>query len=164
MAEKGLSQGSDGKKDKPATSTSQTSKGRASQMPEEERNVGRPSAPASSKAAAATSTMGASREKHLPEEERNVGEASAPVPAKPAAASKPAATAPEPVGAKVKTLAIHTVKSGDTLSHMALQYYGQATREKWMHIYEANKEQLGAYPGLIRPGDKLIIPELPDSK
>lgn len=87
--------------------------------------------------------------------------------AKPAAeqpaAEQPAAKqAPEPQ--KPKALAVHVVQSGDTLSHMALQYYGAATRDKWMQIYEANKEQLGEYPGLIRPGDKLIIPELADSE
>jgi nucleoid-associated protein YgaU len=160
MADKGISQGSGGKKDQPAAK-SQDDRVRDSHMPEEERGVGRASAPASSKTAAAKSTMDASREKHLPEEERGVGQPSASAKAKPVEA-KPVEAAP--VEAKPKTLAIHTVKSGDTLSHMALQYYGQATREKWMHIYEANKEQLGEYPGLIQPGDKLIIPELPDSK
>lgn len=71
---------------------------------------------------------------------------------------KPGLSAKKPAGPKV--LAVHVVQAGDTLSHMALKYYGQATREKWMKIYEANKEQLGEYPGLIRPGDKLIIPDL----
>ena len=32
----------------------------------------------------------------------------------------------------------HAVKAGDTLSHLALQYYGHA--RKWQQIYEANKE------------------------
>lgn len=151
MADKGTKQASGEKSNKPATS-----KSRDGNLPEEERGVGRSSSPASSKSAAAKEIMGASRDKHLPAEESGAGQSSAPTAAK----SMPAAAAPEPVESKPKTLAVHTVKSGDTLSHMALQYYGEATREKWMQIYEANKEQLGPYPGLIRPGDKLIIPEL----
>ena len=76
--------------------------------------------------------------------------------AKAAAAARPAEEAP----AGPAIMATHTVQSGDTLSHVALKYYKEATREKWMIIYEANKELLGKYPGLMLPGQELIIPQL----
>ena len=60
----------------------------------------------------------------------------------------------------VKTIAEHTVKKGETLSHIALAYYGSAARENWMQIYEANKDVLGDNYNLIRPGQVLKIPEL----
>jgi nucleoid-associated protein YgaU len=56
----------------------------------------------------------------------------------------------------------HTVVSGDTLSHIALKFYGSAVRDKWMAIYEANKETIGDNPSLIRPGQVLKIPKLAD--
>lgn len=59
-----------------------------------------------------------------------------------------------------KIIAEHKVKSGDTLSHIALEHYGSATRDKWMQIYEANKEELGEpAPGRLMPGMVLDIPE-----
>lgn len=63
-------------------------------------------------------------------------------------------------GAAVKTE--HTIQEGDTLSLLALKYYGKAARDYWMLIYETNKEAIGANPGLIRPGTVLKIPELPE--
>ncbi|MCY7348365.1 MAG: LysM peptidoglycan-binding domain-containing protein [Pyrinomonadaceae bacterium] len=53
---------------------------------------------------------------------------------------------------------IHTVKSGDWLSKIAIQYYGDMN--KWKTIYEvpANKATIGANPDLIKPGQQLIIP------
>lgn len=57
-------------------------------------------------------------------------------------------------------IAEHTVVSGDTLSGIALKYYGSAAREKWMAIYEANKEIIGSNPGLIRVGQVFNIPDL----
>ena len=64
------------------------------------------------------------------------------------------------MGAK-KYIAEHTVASDETLSHIALKYYGSAVKEKWMVIYEANKDVIGDNPGIIRPGQVLKIPELP---
>ena len=58
-------------------------------------------------------------------------------------------------------IAQHTVASGETLSHIALKYYGSAVREAWMHIYEANKALIGPNPGIIRPGMVLNIPPKP---
>jgi len=49
----------------------------------------------------------------------------------------------------------HVVKAGDTLSHLALQYYGNA--RKWQQIYEANKETM-KNPNYIYIGQKVIVP------
>ena len=62
---------------------------------------------------------------------------------------------------KEKYIAEHTVSGDDTLSHIALKYYGSAIKEKWMIIYEANKAVIGDDPNKIRPGLVLKIPELP---
>lgn len=56
-------------------------------------------------------------------------------------------------------MAKHTVAAGETLSHIAQQYYGSAVREDWMAIYEENKETIGDNPSLIRPGQELNIPK-----
>jgi LysM repeat protein len=50
---------------------------------------------------------------------------------------------------------VHTVASGDTLSKLARQYYGDANL--YMQIFEANKDQLKD-PNLIKVGQKLRIP------
>lgn len=57
-------------------------------------------------------------------------------------------------------IATHTVVSGDTLSGIAQKYYGSAARDKWMAIYEANKEIIGSNPGMIRVGQVFQIPRL----
>jgi nucleoid-associated protein YgaU len=72
-------------------------------------------------------------------------------------ASKPApAAAP-----KVEYIAEHVMKPDETLSHLSLKYYGSAIRDKWMIIYEANKEVIGSDPNHVRPGTVLKIPKLP---
>ncbi len=68
---------------------------------------------------------------------------------------------PAPAAAVSKMIAQHTVAPDETLSHIALKYYGSAAREAWMAIYEANKAVIGPNPGLIRPGMVLNIPEKP---
>lgn len=60
-----------------------------------------------------------------------------------------------------KYIAEHTVGGGETLSHIALKYYGSAAKEKWMKIYEANKGVIGDDPNKVRAGQVLKIPELP---
>ncbi len=50
---------------------------------------------------------------------------------------------------------VYTVKSGDTLSHIALNYYGDAGRSSYMKIAEANGLD---DPNKIRVGQKLKIP------
>jgi len=49
----------------------------------------------------------------------------------------------------------YTVQSGDTLSKISRQFYGDANQ--YMRIYEANHDQLKD-PDKIRPGQKLVIP------
>ena len=49
-----------------------------------------------------------------------------------------------------------TVKSGDSLSKIAKDVYDDAGR--YMRIYEANKATIGDNPNLIKPGQKLVLP------
>lgn len=49
----------------------------------------------------------------------------------------------------------YTVAKGDTLSHIAKQFYGSAN--KWNAIFEANRDQLDD-PDRIKPGQVLKIP------
>ena len=51
----------------------------------------------------------------------------------------------------------HTVKSGETLGKIAVQYYGKAS--KYQDIFKANSDIL-KNPDLIHPGQELIIPNL----
>ncbi len=62
--------------------------------------------------------------------------------------------------AEQKIKAVHTVAEGETLSGISLKYYGSAVKEKWMIIYEANKDVIGDDPGLIVTGQVLKIPEI----
>ena len=50
----------------------------------------------------------------------------------------------------------YTVVKGDSLSKIALKFYGNANR--WKEIYEANKGVIGANPNLIHPGQVYTIP------
>ena len=56
----------------------------------------------------------------------------------------------------------YTVVAGDSMGAIAAKYYGSAVEEKWMAIYEANKELIGDNPRLIQPGQTLKIPKLSD--
>ena len=49
----------------------------------------------------------------------------------------------------------YVVQSGDSLSKIAKQFYGNAS--DWQKIFEANKDKIKD-PNLIHPGQKLIIP------
>jgi LysM repeat protein len=49
----------------------------------------------------------------------------------------------------------YTVKSGDTLSKIAQQFYGSAS--EYTRIFEANRDQL-SNPDNIQPGQELVIP------
>jgi len=49
----------------------------------------------------------------------------------------------------------HTVKSGETLGKIAVQYYGKAS--KYQDIFKANSDIL-KNPDLIQPNQELIIP------
>jgi len=52
----------------------------------------------------------------------------------------------------------YTVKQGDTLSGIALQFYGHGTEPFWRTIYNANIAVIGPDPNLITPGQQLNIP------
>ena len=54
----------------------------------------------------------------------------------------------------------YTVAKGDTLSHIAKEFYGKAG--KWHAIYHANREVIGDNPDRILPGQVLRIPALED--
>ncbi len=70
----------------------------------------------------------------------SIGEPIAETPAEPAAES-PQVT--------------YTVQSGDTLSKIAREYYGNS--DEYRRIFEANKDKLDD-PDDIRPGQELVIP------
>jgi nucleoid-associated protein YgaU len=53
----------------------------------------------------------------------------------------------------------YTVQKGDTLSHIAKQFYGKANQ--WNAIFEANRDQLDD-PDRIQPGQVLRIPPAGD--
>ncbi|WP_375416967.1 LysM peptidoglycan-binding domain-containing protein [uncultured Hymenobacter sp.] len=50
----------------------------------------------------------------------------------------------------------YTVVSGDSLSKIAKNHYGDAA--KWHQIYEANKATIGSNPDLIEVGQVLTLP------
>ena len=50
---------------------------------------------------------------------------------------------------------IHTVQSGETLSSIAKEHYGDAN--EYMVIFEANKDKLSD-PNSIQVGQELVIP------
>ncbi len=77
----------------------------------------------------------------------------------PAAAPSPAASAPGAPAAGPAPAAeerFHVVEKGDTLSGLALKYYGKAGL--YMKIFEANRDILKD-PNLIKIGQKLRIPK-----
>ena len=77
----------------------------------------------------------------------------------PTSAYKGAGAIPRTTARKI--IATHKVRDTDTLSGIALKYYGSAIRNYWMVIYEFNKAVIGNDPGVIYPGTELKIPELP---
>ena len=52
----------------------------------------------------------------------------------------------------------YTVVSGDSLSKIAKNHYGDAA--KWHQIYDANKAVIGNNPDLIEVGQVLTLPRL----
>lgn len=63
---------------------------------------------------------------------------------------------------KTKIIDTHTVQSGETLSHVALEYYNHATPPYWKYLLEHNKEALKGDERNLQPGMELEIPELPE--
>ena len=58
-------------------------------------------------------------------------------------------------GGASKETKTYTVQSGDTLSKIAKEHYGDANR--YMEIFNANKDKLSD-PNKIQPGQVLVIP------
>lgn len=52
---------------------------------------------------------------------------------------------------------IYVVKPKDTLSEIALHFYGNGTEPYWRRIYNANRPVIGSDPNLIEPGEVLKI-------
>ncbi len=72
------------------------------------------------------------------------------------AAPTTVAEAPEPDASEAPNSQFYTVKSGDTLSKIAREFYGSAN--KFPVIFEANKPML-SNPDRIYPGQVLRIPK-----
>ena len=51
----------------------------------------------------------------------------------------------------------HVVVAGDTLSHIAVRYYGNSAEDMWMRIYQANRDTI-KNPNYIFVGQKIVIP------
>ncbi|KAA3665416.1 MAG: LysM peptidoglycan-binding domain-containing protein [Chloroflexi bacterium] len=76
--------------------------------------------------------------------------------AKAASQQKAAAEAAAAEAAAAAAARKYVVQPGDTLSHIALQFYGNAN--DWRKIHEANKDVI-KNPGMIYPGQEFTIPE-----
>lgn len=72
-----------------------------------------------------------------------------------AEAEKAAAEAAAAEAAAAAAARTYEVQPGDTLSHIALHFYGSPN--EWRKIYEANKDVI-KNPGLIYPGQTFTIP------
>lgn len=68
------------------------------------------------------------------------------------------AEAPQPEASEAPDSQFYTVKSGDTLSKIAREFYGSAS--KFPVIFEANRPML-SNPDRIYPGQVLRIPKAP---
>jgi polar amino acid transport system substrate-binding protein len=88
-----------------------------------------------------------------------LSEAEAPVaavvPADQAAKAVPDAVEPEPGAGP--TMAAYVVQSGDSLSKIARDFFGNASA--WQRIYEANRNVIGDDPGRLKVGMTLEIPQ-----
>lgn len=60
-----------------------------------------------------------------------------------------------------RLLTTHTLASGETLSGLALKYYGNATKPYWSLIANANLSLVGENGRNGQPGMVLKIPVLP---
>ncbi len=76
---------------------------------------------------------------------------------KPVEAAQPAG-ADASFGATDSSIDTYTVVSGDSLSKIAKNHYGDAA--KWHELYEANKDLIGNNPDLIEVGQVLTLPSL----
>lgn len=69
--------------------------------------------------------------------------------------------APQAPSGNGATPSTYTVEKGDTLSHVAKQFYGKAAL--WKTIFDANRDVIDD-PDLIQPGQVLRIPVEPDAE
>ena len=80
-----------------------------------------------------------------------------------AAGAAPFAAGAKPAAAVAPIfIAEHTLTADETLSHLALKYYGHATPAYWQVIYQANKELIGDNPNRVRAGMVIKVPKLPE--
>lgn len=56
------------------------------------------------------------------------------------------------------SMTFYVVRSGESLSKIAATTYGNPLL--WPLIYDSNRKEVGSNPNLVRPGQKLLIPEL----
>lgn len=75
--------------------------------------------------------------------------------ARPPLAASSVSPSPSPSPSPFAEGRIYTVQAGDTLSSLAVRFYGDATQ--WQRIYEANRDQLTSPEGL-RVGMRIRIP------
>lgn len=85
-------------------------------------------------------------------EEKPVQPQAKPKPVVQPAAQQPVAQPAQPAAPQKE---YYTVKSGDSLSKIAKQVYGDASA--WHKIHQANLDQIKD-PNLIHPGQKFVIP------
>jgi nucleoid-associated protein YgaU len=55
--------------------------------------------------------------------------------------------------------ACYTVQSGDNLSKISEKFYGNMSADNVSRIYFSNLQTIGPDPNLIRPNQKLFIPD-----
>ena len=55
--------------------------------------------------------------------------------------------------------ACYTVQSGDNLSKISEKFYGNMSADNVSRIYFSNLQTIGPNPNLIRPNQKLFIPD-----
>ncbi len=78
-----------------------------------------------------------------------------PKPAPAAQVHQPVAQPAQPAQPAAPQKEYYTVKSGDSLSKIAKQLYGDSNA--WHKIHQANLDQIKD-PNLIHPGQKFVIP------
>lgn len=55
--------------------------------------------------------------------------------------------------------ACYTVQSGDSLSSISQQFYGNQSTANVNKIYQSNRTTIGPNPALLQPGQVLYIPD-----
>jgi nucleoid-associated protein YgaU len=68
---------------------------------------------------------------------------------------RPSSNVPRPAPDTSPAPRDYTIKSGDSLSKIAKEFYGNAG--DWQKIFQANKDKIKD-PNMIYPGQKIIIP------